>query len=322
VRSRPFAVALGTAVAMTALLAGCASLAPSGATATSGGTDSSAVGAGAACTTTTPIDVVAGENVWGSIAAQLGGGAARVTSLVDNPAADPHDYEPTPDDGRTVARSRYVIANGLGYDPWLTRLADANPDPDRKVLDVGQLVGLHDGDNPHRWYFPDDVERVVDRITADYRALAPDAAACFDQRKSEYQNQSLAHLHDLLGQLHRTGATIGGSESLVEGLAQGAGLHLLTPPSYLEAVSEGNEPSAADRSTVDAQIDQHEIAAFVYNRQNATPDVRAVIDRATATGIPVVSVTETLAPANTTYQDWQADQLQHLLDALTGRGGS
>src|SRR5579872_3004771 len=85
-----------------------------------------------------PIRVVAAENVWGSIAAQLGGEKVQVTSIVDNPNTDPHDYEPTAKDARAVASAGYVIENGIGYDGWIEKLIDANPNRARAVLDVGR----------------------------------------------------------------------------------------------------------------------------------------------------------------------------------------
>ena len=42
------------------------------------------------------ITVAAAENFWGSIAGQLGGTHATVTSIITNPDTDPHAYEPTP----------------------------------------------------------------------------------------------------------------------------------------------------------------------------------------------------------------------------------
>src|SRR5437899_1473994 len=66
--------------------------------------------------------VVAAENFWGSIAAQLGGDRVQVTSIIDNPNADPHDYEPTTADARDIATARFVIENGIGYDPWAQKL--------------------------------------------------------------------------------------------------------------------------------------------------------------------------------------------------------
>src|SRR6266702_1016302 len=107
------------------------------------------------------LQVVAAESFWGSIAAQLGGDRVTVTSIIRNPDTDPHDYEPTAADGRAIASARYMIFNGLGYDPWASDVVDANPVGGRRVLDVGALLNLKEGDNPHRWYFPVDVERVI-----------------------------------------------------------------------------------------------------------------------------------------------------------------
>src|ERR1700756_3157884 len=98
------------------------------------------------------IHVVAAENTWGSIAAQLGGNRVQVTSIVHNPATDPHDYEPTALDARTFAGAQLAIVNGVGYDPWAPKLIAANPVSGRVVLSVGNLFGLREGDNPHRWY--------------------------------------------------------------------------------------------------------------------------------------------------------------------------
>src|SRR6059058_5461974 len=72
------------------------------------------------------LRVVAAENFWGSIAAQLGGNRVHVTSVIHNPATDPHDYEPTAADARALAEAQLVVANGLGYDPWADKLLDAN----------------------------------------------------------------------------------------------------------------------------------------------------------------------------------------------------
>ncbi len=109
---------------------------------------------------------------------------AEVVSIITRPATDPHDYEPTAADARTVAEAQEVIVNGLGYDAWASQLVAADQVEGQRVLDVGHLLGLADGVNPHRWYFPTDVERVVDRITADYQHLDPTDAAYFAGRAS------------------------------------------------------------------------------------------------------------------------------------------
>src|SRR6266511_411638 len=62
------------------------------------------------------LQVVAAESSWGGIASQLGGDRVHVTSVITSPATDPHDYEPTASDARTMAGARMVIVNGIGYD--------------------------------------------------------------------------------------------------------------------------------------------------------------------------------------------------------------
>lgn len=270
------------------------------------------------------IQVVAAENFWGSIATQLGGEQVRVTNIISSSDADPHDYEPTAADARTVAGARLAVVNGVGYDAWATKLLDANPVQGRTVLTVGELVGGKEGANPHRWYSPSDVQRVIERITADYKRIDPADAAYFDQRKAAFETEGLARYKQLISDIRAkyAGTPIGASESIVAPLAEDLDLELLTPESFLDAVSEGTDPTAQDKATVDRQIATGQIKVYVYNSQNSTPDVQAQVDAAEAAGIPVSTVTETPEPSDASFQDWQAAQLQALAQALakaTGR---
>src|SRR6266542_6970775 len=104
------------------------------------------------------LQVVTAENFWGSIASQLGGDRVHVTSVITSPATDPHAYEPTAADARTMAGAKLAIVNGIGYDPWAEKLIAANPVHGRIVLNVGDLVGIAPGGNPHRWDSPTDVQ--------------------------------------------------------------------------------------------------------------------------------------------------------------------
>ena len=73
------------------------------------------------------LDVVAAENVYGNIAAQIGGPQVSVTSILTSPSADPHLFEPGTSTGLAVADAKIVLQNGLGYDAFMTRLEDAAP---------------------------------------------------------------------------------------------------------------------------------------------------------------------------------------------------
>ena len=285
-----------------------------------------AAGAGAgggASGSSGPILVAAAEGFWGDIAAQLGGDRVDVASIITNPDTDPHGYEATAADARTLAQARLAIVNGVGYDPWASKLLAADQSAGRHVLDVGRLVGAAAGDNPHRWYVPGDVEQVIDRITRTYQSIDPAHADYFEQRRQTYEDTGLARYHQLLDELRRRfeGTPVGASESIFVGLADATGLDLVTPPAFMTAVSEGSDPTAGDKATVDRQIAGRQIAVFVYNRQNATPDIQALVDAASARRIPVTTISET-PPGGVSFADWQSDQLQALVDVLgpaTGR---
>jgi zinc/manganese transport system substrate-binding protein len=266
------------------------------------------------------IHVVAAENFWGSIAAQLGGSRVQVTSVISNPATDPHDYEPTALDARTFAGAQMVIVNGVGYDPWAPKLVAANPVHGRVVLTVGDLVGIKDGGNPHRWYSPANVRQVANAIAADYAKLDPKDAAYFRGQKTRFETTGLAQYTKLIATIRRRyhGVAVGASESIFAPLAQALGLHLVTPPSFLKAISEGTEPTAADVTTIDRQIAKRQIKVWVFNSQNSTPDVARITAAARKRGIPVVAITETLSPATATFQQWQVRQLKALASALHG----
>jgi zinc/manganese transport system substrate-binding protein len=270
------------------------------------------------------LSVVVAENTWGSLASQLGGDRVVVTSIIVNPNTDPHGYEPTTAAARAVATARYVVFNGAGYDPWVGKLLGANPAPGRRTLDIGRLVGIAAGQNPHRWYAPDDVARVIDRITSDYKLLDPAAASYFETQRAQLLTNGLAQYHARLADMKATyaGVAVGASESVFAPLADALGLRLITPASFLAAISEGSEPSTSDKATIDAQISRRDIKVYVFNTQNATPDVQRQLTEARAASIPVVSMTETLSPPGATFQDWQVAQLVALGAALktaTGR---
>ena len=273
---------------------------------------------GGASTGSGVIPVVAAENVWGSIAAQLGGDRVHVTNIISSPAADPHDYEPTAADARTMAGAKLAIVNGVGYDPWAGKLLSASPSKDRIVLTVGDLVGVKTGGNPHRWYSPPNVQQVISALTADYKKLDPAHAGYFDRQKAAFESKGLRAYKAEIALIRRkyAGVPVGASESIFAPLAEALGLRLLTPASFLKAISEGSEPTAADKTAIERQLTGRKLKVWVFNSQNATPDVQRFTDQARKSGIAVTTITETLVPATASFQDWQVAQLRALAAAL------
>lgn len=263
------------------------------------------------------IHVAAAENFWGSIASQIGGKHAHVTSIITNPNTDPHTYEPTPQDARTIAGAQLVIENGIGYDNWAAKSVAADQS-NPTVLNVGDLVGAHDGDNPHRWYNPADVQTVINRLVADFQKLDRADSAYFAQQQTTFNTVALRTYNTLIASIRAKyrGAPVGASESVFSMLAPSLGVNLITPASSLRAISEGTDVTAADKTTIDSQIQGHRIKAYIYNSQNVTPDVQAQLTLVRKAHIAYTAITETLVPPGSTYQAWQVKQLQGIQAAL------
>jgi zinc/manganese transport system substrate-binding protein len=301
-RSRLAAVLTLLAIPLALLVAGC------------GGGGASAAGGG-------KLNVVAAEDFWGSIAEQLGGDQVAVTSIITNPAADPHDYEPTSADAKTLAGAQVSIVNGIGYDEWASKLLAASPESSRIELSVGDVLGLENGDNPHQWYSPASVHAVIAAIVADYEKALPAKASYFQQQRKKFESKGLAEYDRLIAQINSryAGAPVGASESIFEPLAPSLGLRLITPKGFMDAVAEGTEPTPAEKATADQQLNERQLKLWVYNSQNATPDVQRLNEAAEAAGIPIATVTETMTPAGASFEQWMSRELRGIAAAL-GKG--
>jgi zinc/manganese transport system substrate-binding protein len=264
------------------------------------------------------LQVIAGENFWGSIAAQLGGSHVSVTSIVTNPNTDPHEYESSATDARAFATADYVILNGAGYDDWGQKLLSGNPSSSRKVFTVADLLNKKPGDNPHFWYNPDWVDRVADRITADYQALDSRDSAYFTQQREAFRS-ALKPYHDAIAKIRATssGVPIGSTESIFVYLAQALGVNLISPPEFMQAISEGTDPPAQTVAEFQNQLTNHQIKVLVYNLQTSTPITENLKQLAAKNSIPVVGISETIQPATASFQDWQVKQLNALQVALS-----
>jgi zinc/manganese transport system substrate-binding protein len=278
-----------------------------------------ACGAGGANgTAPSAISVIAGENFWGSIAAQLGGAKVNVQSVVTDPNTDPHEYESSANDARAFAEARLVLLNGAGYDDWGRKLLDANPASGRHVLTVADLLGKQVGDNPHFWYSPDYVVRVADAVTAQYKSIDPADAGYFDQRRAEFTVALRPYTDEIAKiKLKYAGTPVGATESIFVYLAAALGLNLTTPAEFMNAVAEGNDPPASAVVEFQDQVSGNQIKVLVYNVQTTTAVTTTVKALAAAHHIPSVGVSETLLPERVTFQDWQLKQLASLEVALS-----
>jgi zinc/manganese transport system substrate-binding protein len=269
---------------------------------------------------TARVKVVAAENFWGDIARQLGGNRVQVTSIISDPASDPHQYESDARDAAAVADARLVVVNGVGYDDFVSKLLSGTSHRGRVVLSVQKVLGATGSNtNPHLWYDVPRVPRVALAIESALIGADPAHRASYVANLKTFV-ASLAPLEHLLAQIRTdySHAPVAYTERVPGYLLEAAGLRIATPSGFAAAIEDGNEPSAGDTTAMDDLVSGHRIRVLLYNAQATSPVTEHVRDLARRSGIPVVAVTETQPRDEPTYQAWQQHQLEALLTALKG----
>jgi zinc/manganese transport system substrate-binding protein len=265
------------------------------------------------------LPVVASTNVYGDIARQIGGSHVTVTSILTDPNADPHLFEPGTASGLAVAKARVVIQNGLGYDAFMSRLESAAPSSSRTVVTIADVLGVHGADaNPHLWY---DVPEVPTIAAAIEQALAGADPAHAGTYRSGLRTfvAGLAPLQAAVAKIRATyaGAPVAYTEPVPGYLIQAAGLRNLSLSSFTLPIEQGSEPSASAVFAMTELATKHRIKVLFYNSQAVSPITQRVRAAARAAGVAVVGVSETV-PAGLTFQAWQLHQVNELLRALGG----
>ncbi|KQR48360.1 metal ABC transporter substrate-binding protein [Microbacterium sp. Leaf161] len=294
------------------------------------------------------VTVAASTNVYGSLAAQIGGDRVDVTSIITSATQDPHSYEASARDRLTVQKADLVIENGGGYDGFIdTLLQDAQdvhvvsavefshdfPGNEGHSDEEGTSEEDHDHDhaegeeghdghnhiegfNEHVWFDPHTMIHVVEAIADELAAIDPDGEAEFTANAEEI----VADLEGFEADLETlktdaAGANVIITEPLPGYIATAAGLTDVTPEGFGEAVEEGSDVAPATLLDTLNVVDGGDVAAVLTNAQTGGAETQRVEDAATTAGIPVVAFTE-LLPEGSSYSEWMSDAIQSLADAL------
>jgi zinc/manganese transport system substrate-binding protein len=263
------------------------------------------------------IHVVAAENFWGSLITQLGGTRVSVTSIVSDPNADPHEYESNTADAMAIAHAQLVIINGAGYDTWAQHLIASSNTPNQVVLNVQELINQTVDANPHFWYSPTYVNETMKAMYQDLVSIDPSHASYYTQQYNAL-NSSLAEYNARINEIKQQfgGVKVASTESIFAYLANATGLDLVSPPAFMEAVAEGNDPPAQSLVQFNQLINNGTVKVLVYNEQTVTPLTQSIKALASQHNIPIVPVTETIQPPDVSFQVWQNAQLIILQNAL------
>jgi zinc/manganese transport system substrate-binding protein len=269
----------------------------------------------AASCPTAPVPVVVSVDQWGDIVSELGGGCASVKTVLASSSVDPHEYEPSPADAASFTGAKLVVVNGAGYDPWASKLAASAAGA--QVLSAAAVTKTPDGANPHLWYLPSAVSAVADAVTAELSKLDPRAGDYFSQRRSQFTG-AMAPYTDLIAKIRTAaaGKSYAATETVFDYQAQAVGLVNKTPEGYQRATANGSDPSPADIDAFRTALAGRRVDVLIYNTQTEGSIPQQIRSAAEQAGVPVVNVTETVPPRQTSFEGWQYAQLVTLGKAL------
>jgi zinc/manganese transport system substrate-binding protein len=262
------------------------------------------------------IRILAAENVYGTVAEAIAGPLADVTSVLTNPAQDPHDFEATPATARAVAAADLVIVNGLDYDPWMDRLLGASVLPGRDVIRVADLVGAHPGDNPHLWFAPGTMSSLAEALTARLAAWDPADSAALTARNKTFaakMNVLQATIADMRRKF--AGTKVTATEPVFGPMAAALGLDM-RDQRFQIAVMNGTEPRAGDVAAIEDDVRQHRVRVLFHNDQVSDAASQRLIAIARAAHVAVIGIDETIPPG-LDYPAWIMRTLAAVRAALS-----
>ncbi len=268
------------------------------------------------------IDVVASTNVWGDIASSVGGDDVSVTSFIDDPSKDPHEYEANGQNQLAISKAAVVVENGGGYDDFVDTMLKASPSKSTTVLNAVKISGLSapaGGDlNEHVWYDFPTVTKVIDKIEAAFSAARPAEASVFSANADKLK-KSIAGLEATESDLKSTYAGVGVAitEPVPLYMLDAIGLDNKTPFEFSKAIEDDSDASPEVLQQTLDLYSSHAVKLLAYNEQTTGAQTEAVLTAAKNNGIAVVPVTETL-PSGKTYLSWMSGNLDAITAALAG----
>lgn len=256
------------------------------------------------------IHVVSSVDFYGEAAKRVLGNKGTVTSVINKPSIDPHEYQPTSGVSKEVGQADVIIYNGIGYDTWMSKLAKNNQSA--TVVRVGEdVMNKKTGDNPHLWYNTQTMPKLVKYLVKKFSKLQPKNKAYFQKNAQTYLkqlNQISTKVQALSKNSHQQLVDV--SEPVFDYALSELG-YRENNTDFAASVEKGIDPSPKDIRQMQADIKEHKIAFFVQNTQATDKTVASLVKLAKQYNVPVLSVTETM-PKGKDFVQWMLGQYQQL----------
>jgi ABC-type Zn uptake system ZnuABC Zn-binding protein ZnuA len=281
----------------------------------------------------TKLQVVASTSLVQDVVAQIGGDALDLYGLLPL-GADPHGYQPTPDDLRAISDAHLVFVNGLGLEEGLASILE-EAHPKTVPVNVGIEVITtaeeeehaegeeeeehhHEGGNPHTWWSIAVVEQWTHNIEQSLSAVDPAHAESYAANAEAYRAElsSLkAEMETLVSQIPVSERKLATDHDTLAYFARDFDFQIvgLIVPSF----STLAEPSAQHLAQLQDQLRAENVGAVFVG---STVNPRQAEQLAQDLGIRVVPIfTDSLSAADgpaATYVDFMRYNVKAIVAAL------
>ena len=285
-----------------------------------------------------PLEVVASFSILGDFIRQIGGDRVKVTTLV---AADQdaHNFQPRPSDARRLGTAQLVVASGLGFDPWLERLAQtagykgrilvasrgiepiAGADDEHDAAH-GNGKGSHrDAVDPHAWQDVVHAQRYVANIADALAQADPANARAYRDGAARYTTELKAldaEIRSALAALPAERRKVVSAHDAFGYFAHAYGVRFLAPA----GISNQSEPSAAGVAKLIRQLRRENVPA-VFVESVSDPRLIERIRKESGARLGGTLYSDALSAPDgpaPTYVAMMRHNLRTLLDGMTPGG--
>ena len=290
-------------------------------------------------TTVDKINVLATTPMLGDFLNEIGGANINLTILMP-PEADPHTYDPSPQDAAKIAEADLVFYVGLKYEPSaVMKLIENTSNTESVLVEVGEYINpiefseeghddhddeegheVHEGhdhgsEDPHFWFDPARVSMAVELMINKLTELDPSNEVAYKTSGDAYikeLNQLDTTISKLIETIPSENRKIITTHESLGYLEAKYGLEVLS--TIIPSLSSANEISPAQLAGVLDVIEDNNVQVMFIEAEAPSVYGETIAQEAdikVVTGLWVETLKE-----NQSYTTWLLENVQLIVDNL------
>ena len=134
--------------------------------------------------------IICSNSILEDITTNIAGDFYTVLSILPR-GSDPHTYEPTPADAKSLADAQIIIVNGMMLEPWLDKIIKHSGHSARLIIATSTVTPRYQSTHkhsldPHAWMNPLNIILYAQVIVDELSKLFPSKAGIFKSNLNNY----------------------------------------------------------------------------------------------------------------------------------------